>query len=119
VPAGVTSLNIGAQYAALSAGSVQAAYVNTTDGQLAAAGYTVLADPRHAFGFGNVVPVVRDSVLAAEGPAFAGTIDQVDALLTTSVMRELNAEVDVEHETPTKVARQFLEDNGLVAAVAP
>ena len=29
-------------------------------------------------------------------------------------MRELNAEVDLEHETPTNVATVFLEDNGLL-----
>ncbi len=114
MPAKVQSLYIGAQYAALSAGTVQAAYVNSTDGELGGSTYTLLGDPRHAFGFGNVVPVATSAVLAAEGPAFAGTIDQVDALLSTSVMRELNAEVDLGHENPERVAREFLQAHGLL-----
>ncbi|MGO9790451.1 MAG: glycine betaine ABC transporter substrate-binding protein [Solirubrobacteraceae bacterium] len=116
VPATVQSLNIGGQYQALSAGAVQAAYVNTTDGQLSSPAYMLLGDPRHAFGFGNVVPVVTNAVISAEGPAFANTINQVDALLTTTVMRQLNAEVDLEHETPEYVARAFLQGDGLLTA---
>jgi osmoprotectant transport system substrate-binding protein len=116
LPASVQSLNIGVQYQALSAGTVQAAYVNTTDGELSSPAYTLLGDPRHAFGFGNVVPVVTGAVIAAEGPAFASTINGVDALLTTSVMRQLNAEVDLDYETPGHVARDFLQDNGLLTA---
>jgi osmoprotectant transport system substrate-binding protein len=116
LPASVRSLNIGVQYQALSAGTVQAAYVSTTDGELSSPAYTLLGDPRHVFGFGNVVPVATDAVIAAEGPAFASTINGVDALLTASVMRQLNAEVDLDYETPEKVARDFLQDNGLLTA---
>jgi osmoprotectant transport system substrate-binding protein len=113
-PAKVQTVTVGDQYAALSAGDVQAAYVNTTDGQLSNPGYTVLRDPRRALGYGNVVPVISSAVLAAEGPVFARTIERVDALLTTSVMRQLNAEVDLYLETPTLVAKRFLEEHGII-----
>jgi osmoprotectant transport system substrate-binding protein len=115
LPGKVQTLNAGAQYAALSAGDVQAAYVNTTDGQLSnPISYTVLEDPHHVFGWGNVVPVVSSATLAAEGPVFARTIEKIDALLSMSVMRELNAEVDLDLDTPTSVARHFLEAHHLI-----
>jgi osmoprotectant transport system substrate-binding protein len=115
VPATFKPLDIGAQYQALDNGAVQAAVVNTTDGQLAG-DYTLLRDPRHVFGWGNVVPVVSTKVLLAEGPAFEATIDRVSALLTTGVMRRLNAAVDVSHQDPALVAKQFLQSRGVIPA---
>jgi len=43
------------QYGDLNAGTVGAAYVPTTDGELATGDYRVLGDPKRIFGFGNVV----------------------------------------------------------------
>ncbi len=113
-PAGFKSLAVGDQYTALNDGSVQAADVSTTDGQLASGDYKLLSDSSNLFGWGNVVPVVPAAVLAAEGPAFAETINRISALLTTPVMRELNAAVDVAGQDPTAVAQQFLETHGLI-----
>jgi osmoprotectant transport system substrate-binding protein len=113
-PAGFKPLVVGGQYPALTQGAVQAADVNTTDAELTTNGYTVLADPSHAFGPGNVVPVASVKTMLAEGPAFAATIDRVSALLTLPVMRDLNADVDISHENPADVARAFLRAHGLV-----
>jgi osmoprotectant transport system substrate-binding protein len=109
-----TPLAVGAQYSALNDGSVQAAEVQTTDGQLASGDYLLLADPANVFGWGNVVPVVTSSVIESEGPAFAATINRVSSLLTLGVMRELNQAVDVAGQTPSTVAQQFLETHGLI-----
>jgi glycine betaine/choline ABC-type transport system substrate-binding protein len=114
MPGSVKQVAIGDQYQALNVGSIQAAHVQTTDGQLATGDYLVLKDPGDVFGWGNVVPVVPASVLAAEGPAFAATINRVSALLTTSAMRELNALVDVAGENYGAVAQQFLETHGVI-----
>jgi osmoprotectant transport system substrate-binding protein len=113
-PAAFKVLAIGDQYAALNDGVVQAADVNTTDGQLSSGDYTLLRDPHRIFGWGNVVPVISAKALAAEGPAFATTIDRVDAALTTSAMRQLNSDVDVAQQNPADVAKQFLETHGLL-----
>jgi osmoprotectant transport system substrate-binding protein len=113
-PAAFKPLAVGDQYPALDDGSVQAADLNTTDGELASGDYTLLGDPRTVFGWGNVVPVVSAQALSAEGPAFATTINRVDALLTRSVMRQLNADVDVSHQDPASVAKQFLQTHGLI-----
>ncbi len=107
------SLEVGGQYQALDSGQVQAAQVFSTDAQLSTGDYTLLGDPLHAFGWGNVVPVVTAHAMAIEGPAFASTINQVTALLTTDVIRELNAEVDLQGQNAATVASQFLAENGL------
>ena len=116
VPAVFKPLEIGQQYQALDSGTVQAAYVNTTDGELVTGNYALLRDPRRVFGWGNVVPVVSARILDAEGPAFAATINRVSALLTLSVIRQLNAAVDLSGEDPAVVAKDFLVAHGLVAA---
>jgi osmoprotectant transport system substrate-binding protein len=114
IVAGYKALAVGGQYTALNAGTVQAADVGTTDGQLATGNYRALSDPQHVFGWGNAVPVVTAAVLSAEGPAFAETIDRVSALLTTPVMRQLNQAVDVAGQDPATVAKQFLETHGVI-----
>lgn len=113
-PAAFKAIPFGEQYQALDKGTVQAADVNTTDGQLASDRYAVLADPSHVFGFGNVVPVATQKAIDEEGPAFVYTINAVSALLTTSVMRQLNAAVALDGQNPTTVAKQFLEAHHLV-----
>jgi osmoprotectant transport system substrate-binding protein len=113
-PHAFTSLPVGSQYSALDNGSVQAAELQTTDGQLASGDYQLLADPANAFGWGNVVPVVSAAAVEAEGPAFGATINRVSALLTTGVMRQLNAAVDVSGQNPATVAQQFLETHGVI-----
>ncbi len=110
------ALDVGGQYQALDNGTVQAADVGTTDGQLTTGRYTLLRDPRHAFGWGNIVPVVAARVLTAEGPVFTETIDRVSALLTTKTLRRLNAAVDLGNQDPKLVAKQFLQQHGLVPA---
>jgi osmoprotectant transport system substrate-binding protein len=113
-PAAFKPLPVGEQYTALDQGTIQAADVNTTDGQLTGYNYALLRDPAHVFGWGNVVPVVTPKVLNEEGPAFQTTIDRVSSLLTTSIIRQLNAAVALDHQDPAKVAKQFLEAHHLV-----
>jgi osmoprotectant transport system substrate-binding protein len=113
-PAHVQPLAIGLQYQALQDGSVQAADVFTTDGQLASGQFQLLGDPDHLFGFENVAPVVTQGTLLAEGPAFVRIIDSVSTQLTTEAMRQLNADVNIYNESPATVARQFLVEHNLL-----
>lgn len=113
-PAAFKSLELGNQYQALNQGTVQAAYVYTTDGQLLSGDYTLLRDPKHLLGWGNVVPVVSQQAIAAEGPAFAATVNRVSALLSTQAIRQLNAEVQISGQNPQTVAKMFLIAHGLM-----
>ncbi len=118
-PKAFTPLAVGAQYGALNSGSVQAAEVQTTDGQLASGDYRLLSDPQRVFGWGNVVPVVSVRALNAEGPAFAETIDRISAALTTRVIRLLNQAVDISGQSAATVAHQFLVTHGLIPMSSP
>lgn len=106
-------LTIGLQYQALNSGKVDSANVFTTDGQLQSGKYVLLADPKHIYGFQQVAPVVSNKVLAKEGPAFVQTLNAVSAKLTTHVMQQLNAAVDIDKVDPATVASKFLQANGL------
>ena len=116
VPIAYTSMAVGDQYAALNNGTIQAAVVNTTDGQLATGNYVVMRDPRRVFGWGNVVPVVSAKAAAAEGSAFTDTIQRIDDKLTTPVIRQLNYAVSIAGQDPAAVAREFLQTHGLLTA---
>jgi len=118
IPAAFKPLDVGGQYQAIDQGLVQAADVNTTDGELVSGNYTLLDDPLRVFGWGNVVPVVSVKTADAEGPAFIATIDKVSSLLTIDVMRQLNAAVDEGHEDPATAAQQFLVSRGLLPATS-
>ncbi len=115
VPIGYRPMAVGDQYSALNNGAIQAAEVNSTDGQLATGDYAVMRDPRRVFGWGNVVPVASAKAMTTEGPAFADTIQRVNDTLTTDAIRQLNYAVSIAGQEPAAVARQFLQTHGLLA----
>ncbi len=106
-------LQIGLQYKALESGDIQGGDVFTTDGQLSGGKYIVLTDPKRIFGFQNVAPVVKNSLLSKEGPEFGQTLNAVSAKLTLQAIRQMNAAVDIDKKNPAEVASQFLSANGL------
>lgn len=100
-------------YKALESGQVDVQNVFSTDGQLLSGKFKVLADPKHVFGYQNVAPVVKESVVKAEGPAFAETINRVSSLLTIKAIQQMNAAVSIDKQPAASVAKQFLAANGL------
>jgi osmoprotectant transport system substrate-binding protein len=106
-------VSIELSYKAIEGGQVNVQSVFSTDGQLLGGKFKVLSDPKHVFGFQNVAPVVKKSVLAAEGPAFAETINKVSALLTIPAVQQMNKAVSIDKQSATTVAAQFLKANGL------
>lgn len=107
-------LQEGQAYPALDSGKINAAAVFTTDGQLLQKSkYVLLTDTKNIFGFQNVAPVVRTTLLKKEGPAFAATLNKVSALLTNHVMQTLNADVALNQQSPSVVAKKFLQANGI------
>jgi osmoprotectant transport system substrate-binding protein len=106
-------LAIGLTYKALDSGQVQTADGFTTDPPLTTGKYTILSDPKKVFGFQNVAMIVKQSVLNAEGPAFAQTINAVSALLTLPAIQKMNAAVSLDQQSPSSVAHSFLAANGL------
>jgi osmoprotectant transport system substrate-binding protein len=108
-------LKIEERYGALESGKVDVIGAFTTEAQLeSGAKEVILSDPEGIFGYQNIVPVIRRSVLAREGPEFAKTLNAINAKLTDKVLRQMNAAVDIDKRSPADVAREFLQRNGLI-----
>jgi osmoprotectant transport system substrate-binding protein len=103
----------GDQYPLLDSGDTDVALVFTTDPQLNGGRYKVLDDPEHLFAEQHLAPVISQKVLAAHGPELPATLNAVSALLTTPIMRGLNAKVAIEHRSARAVADEFLRANDL------
>ncbi|HXB16103.1 MAG TPA: glycine betaine ABC transporter substrate-binding protein [Solirubrobacteraceae bacterium] len=106
-------VSIELSYQAIEGGQVNVQSVFSTDGQLLGGKFKLLGDPKHVFGFQNVAPVMKKSVVAAEGPAFTETMNKVSALLTIPAMQQMNKAVSVDKQSPESVAKEFLSANGL------
>jgi osmoprotectant transport system substrate-binding protein len=100
-------------YQAIDSGQVNGGDVFTTDPELKSGDYTPLSDPKGIFGYQNVAPIVSDKVLAAEGPQFEDTLNEVSGLLTLTAIQRMNAAVILDKQSPASVAEQFLKANGL------
>jgi osmoprotectant transport system substrate-binding protein len=100
-------------YKALESGQVDVQTVFSTDGQLLSGKFKVLSDPKHVFGFQNVAPIVKQSLISEEGPAFAETLNKVSALLTIPAIQQMNKAVTIDKESAVTVAKQFLVANDL------
>lgn len=106
-------LPIGGQYQALDQAKVNSIAIFTTDGQLASNKYAVLTDTKGIFGYQQVVPVVRQSLLAKLGPEFQATLNAVSKALTTDAIVAMNKAVQIDQQDPAKVAKAFLAANKL------
>ncbi len=100
-------------YQGVTQGEGDAGVGFTTDGQLASDELVVMEDPKSIWPFYYPAPVVRTEVLE-QNPKMKGVLNEVSASLDVETMRQLNGQVDIEHENPDEVAREFLEEQGLV-----
>jgi glycine betaine/choline ABC-type transport system substrate-binding protein len=108
---------VGQQYTALDGGVADAVDAFTTDPQLLADDYEVLADPQLLFGSQNVVMTVDSTKLRTVGERkFLAVVDAVNNRLTQDVIVGLNAGV-TGGRPDTDVARQFLRDEGLLVPI--
>jgi glycine betaine/choline ABC-type transport system substrate-binding protein len=108
-------VDIGLRYEVLDKGQADVSIIFTTDAQLVTRKDVVtLEDDKHAFPPGNLTFVARKSKVDEAGPDMQKTIQLVQGGLTLKVMRELNARVDVDRETPKAVARDYLKEAGYI-----
>lgn len=103
----------GSQYTAVDQGSAQAANAFTTDYQLTTGKYKLLTDPQAVFGYQYVAPIVKQAVVAQQGPEFSATLNWVSGLLSNEAIQALNQQVQGNNQPAGDVARQFLAANGL------
>ena len=109
----IRQMDPGLVYNAIRDGFVEAGLVYTTDGRVKGFDLQILQDDKHFFPSYNVTPVVRKEVLEAN-PGLAPALNQLSALITDEVITELNKRVDVDHQSPQQVARDFLHSAGML-----
>ena len=103
----IRQMDAGLVYTALRNGQVFSGLVYTTDGRLSAFDLKLLEDDKHYFPDYTAAPVVRKEVLDAH-PQLAALLKPLAEQLDDETMRQLNAKVDVEHQSPGKVADEYL-----------
>jgi osmoprotectant transport system substrate-binding protein len=109
----VVPVDIGLKYKALETGAVDIVVAFGTDGQIDADHLVVLEDDRRFFPPYPVAPVVRAQALQAY-PSIAPTLNRLAPLLTDTVMRHLNYQVDGMRQEPADVAHAFLTQASLL-----
>ena len=109
----VVPVDIGLKYKALLTGAVDVVVAFGTDGQIDADRLVVLEDDKHFFPPYAVAPVVRQQALQAF-PAIAPALNKLAPLLTDTVMRRLNYQVDGARQEPADVAHAFLVESKLI-----
>jgi osmoprotectant transport system substrate-binding protein len=109
--ADVKLFEIGLKYEALETGQVDVVVAFGTDGQIDVDHLLVFDDDKHFWPVYQVAPVVRSATLDAH-PAIATHLNKLAPLLSDTVMRGLNAQVDGQKKDPVDVARTFLTQHG-------
>jgi glycine betaine/choline ABC-type transport system substrate-binding protein len=108
----VVAVDPSLRHKVLDSGQADVSIVYTTDGQIAQGKETLLQDDKHMFPPYNVTLVFRNAVLSKLGPDAQKTIELVQKGLTTQAMQELNSRVDIDKQTPAKVAKDYLTESG-------
>jgi osmoprotectant transport system substrate-binding protein len=104
---------LGLRYSGLESGEGDVGVGFTTDGQLTSDQLVVMKDPKSIWPFYYPAPVVRSDVLK-KYPKIEKILNEVSASLDVETMRELNGQVDLDQEDPEDVAKEYLEEEGIV-----
>ena len=102
------AVDAGALFKNLEDGEATMVMTPATDGQLRSPDWKVLEDDRKLFTSEQLCLVVRRDLLKAGAARIAQALGQLTGKFTNQRMRELNAQVDVDHRKIPDVARDFL-----------
>jgi len=109
----IVKLDAGLAYKALISGEVQVGMGYSTDGRIPAYNLRVLDDDRFFFPAYNPAAVVRRELLQRK-PEVRAVLERLNRSLDNETIRQLNAEVDIHHRDPRKVARRWLVERGII-----
>jgi|SRR5690348_9804288 len=105
-------MDLGLLYRALESHQVDIIAGNTTDGQLLAGDFTVLADDKHYFPPYQAVVIVRDA-LATLHPQALEAIATLSGRISDHDMQQMNYEAVGKKKDITVIAREFLRSKHL------
>ena len=91
----------------LQAGQLTMILTPATDGALRSNEWKVLSDDRKLFTPEQLCLLVRQDLFKAE-PRLSGALAELTGKLTSEKMRQLNALVDLDHQTVANAAKGFL-----------
>lgn len=94
-------------------GEIDMALMFSTDPPIQERDLVVLDDPDGVVAAENLVPVVNQEVVDAHGDALTDVLNEISATLTTEELSQMDSQAYA-GEDPADVARQWLEDNGLI-----
>jgi osmoprotectant transport system substrate-binding protein len=100
-------------YDAVLEGEADLGQTGTTDGTLESQGLVLLEDDKGIQPAQNLIPAVSTEFLDAN-PEIEQPLDELMAALDNETLGELIVRVSVDREKPEDVAREFLEEQGLV-----
>ncbi|WP_374621899.1 glycine betaine ABC transporter substrate-binding protein [Pandoraea sp.] len=109
----IKQMDPGLVYTALRNQQIDAGLVYTSDGRNKGFDLKVLADDKDFFPAYAATPVVRKEVLDAN-PRLAEALDALSAKINNENMSDMNAKVDIGHRAVSRVASDFLKQEGLV-----
>lgn len=107
-------VELGLAYEAVGRGLAQVGVGDATEGRIAYFDLVVLEDDQQFFPAYNPAPVIRQEVLDVY-PELEDLLGELSALLDAETLTLLNKKVAVEGMQPDEVAREFLQEQGLIS----
>ncbi|MEH7177706.1 ABC transporter permease/substrate-binding protein [Neobacillus vireti] len=109
----VQAVDGGLRYTALDNQKSDVIDAFSTDGLIEEFGLKVLEDDKNFFPPYYAVPIVKEETLEKH-PELKDVLNSLAGTLTDDKMRNLNYKVDSLKESPAKVAKEFLKEEGLI-----
>src|SRR5690625_1215006 len=109
----VVAMETGLKYRAIEQDEVQVINAFSTDGKLPAFDLVVLEDNKNFFPPYNAAPLVRMDKLE-EHPDIEEVLNRLGGQISDEEMQQMNFLVDEEGRAETDVAREFLQEKGLL-----
>ena len=109
----VIPMDVGLLYSSVDSGDLDVIVGYTTDGRVPALDLVVLEDDKNYFPPYHAAPVV-DQELLEEYPEVEEVLNQLAGMIDDATMAELNRQVDEEGLNEDEVARNFLEEQGII-----
>src|SRR3954451_13415455 len=109
-----TPVDIAQRHEVLTSGRADVSIVFTTDPQITRNKEVLLKDDKGMFPPYNPTLLMKSETADKAGPDLAKTVDLLQAQLTDDAMQELDARVDLDKKEPAEVAKEYLQETGLV-----
>ena len=109
----VSTMEPALRYQAIQSGDIQITDAYSTDAELARYDLQVLEDDKQLFPPYQGAPLMKEALLKKH-PELETVLNKLAGKITESQMSQLNYQVGVEGKSAEQVAKEFLQDQGLL-----